>query len=55
MDAEPAGVIRPQAGKGAHQGGFADAAAAVKQQPFGRGGVEIKMVQQGAAFGGVEV
>ncbi|EKY04557.1 hypothetical protein HMPREF9120_02206 [Neisseria sp. oral taxon 020 str. F0370] len=52
---EAAAIVGPQAGKGAHQGGFADAAGAVEQQPLARGGLEIEAGEQRTAFGGVQV
>ena len=45
-------IIRPQSCKHAHQGGFADAAAPVKQQPFAALGLEVEVLQQDAPLRG---
>ena len=45
-------IIRPKPCKHAHEGGFADAAAPVKQQPFAALGLEIEVLQQDAPLRG---
>lgn len=54
VEGEAALVIRPQACEGAQQGGFADAASAFEQYPFGGVGFEVDVVEQGAAGLGVD-
>ena len=51
---EAALIIRPQACEGAQQGGFADAASAFEQYPFGSVGFEVDVGKQGAAGLGVD-
>ena len=47
-------VIRPEAGEGAQQGGFADAAGALQQQPLRSLGVQVHAAQQAAPVSGVQ-
>ena len=54
VEGEAALVIRPQACKGAQQGGFADAASAFEQYPFGGVGFEVDVGEQEAAGLGVD-
>ena len=54
VEGEAALVIRPQACEGAQQGGFADAASAFEQYPFGGVGFEVDVGKQGAAGLGVD-
>ena len=54
FESEVALVIRPQACEGAKQRGFADAASAFEQYPFGRTGLEVNISKQGAASLGVD-
>ena len=53
-EGEAALVIRPQACEGAQQGGFADAASAFEQYPFGGVGFEVDVGEQWAAGLGVD-
>ena len=55
FEGEVALVIRPQACEGAQQGGFADAASAFEQYPFGGVGFEVDVGEQWAAGLGVDV
>ena len=54
FEGKTAVVIRPQACEGAQQGGFADAASAFEQYPFGGVGFEVDVGEQWAAGLGVD-
>ena len=54
VEGEAALIIRPQACEGTQQGGFADAASAFEQYPFGGMSFEVDVAEQRAAGLGVD-